>query len=89
MRQPFRFRVKVRFDKDDALWYAECTDLQGCHTFGETKEAALENIYEVIQDRILAAADVARDALRAKAAKRGKSWFTRSSTETLEISVDA
>jgi hypothetical protein len=80
-----RFRVKVTLDKGDGLWYADCLDLPGCHTFGETKEEALENIYEAIGDRILAGVDHAKEGVRERARSRAATWASRSSTETLEI----
>lgn len=30
-------------------WAASCLDLQGCHTQGDTREEAIENIQEAIQ----------------------------------------
>lgn len=57
------FRVKLSFDKADKLWYADCLDLQGCHTFGETQAQALTNIGNVIADRIVLGTSHARDAL--------------------------
>ncbi len=45
----------VRIDcGEDGLWYATCLDLQGCHTFGKTRDEALSGIKEVILDHLQA-----------------------------------
>lgn len=78
------FRVRLTHD-DDGLWYADCLDLDGCHTFGATKEEALENIHEVIGDRILAGVDEARQRTADRYQGRAGHWSERSTTETIEI----
>ena len=35
-------------DRQDGLVYARCLTLQGCHTFGRTREEALEKMREAI-----------------------------------------
>ncbi|MES2154266.1 MAG: type II toxin-antitoxin system HicB family antitoxin [bacterium] len=42
------FQVRIDHDPEDGLFYVECLNLQGCHTFGETRAEALEKIKEVI-----------------------------------------
>lgn len=49
-----RFQVKIEHDAEDGLYYVQCLDLQGCHTFGETREQALDRIQEVILDHLQA-----------------------------------
>lgn len=46
------FTLDVRVDPDDGLVHVECRELQGCHTFGETEQEALERIAEVIIDHL-------------------------------------
>ena len=79
-----RFRVRLTHD-GDGLWYADCLDLDGCHTFGKTKEEALENIHEVLGDRILAGVDDARRRTADRYSRRAGHWSERSTTETIEI----
>lgn len=43
-----RFRVQLDHDEDDGLYYVRCLDLQGCHSFGKTRQEALDNIREAI-----------------------------------------
>lgn len=52
-----KFRTRVEYDKDDALWYADCMDLQGCHAIGDSREEALDNLVEVVLDRVAAGLD--------------------------------
>lgn len=78
------FRVKVAFDKEDALWYADCLDLQGCHAFGETKGQAMDNIIDVIEDRIHAGLEHVRSLM---GERKSAGWSKRSTTEVLEISA--
>lgn len=82
-----RLKVRISFDRSDGVWYADCLDLQGCHTFGETKEQALENIYEVIGDRLLAGVEHAKAETARRAPTRSATWATRTTTETVEISA--
>ena len=42
------FPVTVEHDDEDGLWYVRCTSLQGCHTFGTTRDEAIDKIKEVI-----------------------------------------
>lgn len=57
-----KFRVKVSYDKDDELWYADCEDLQGAHSIGDTEQEALDNLAEVITDRVAAGLDYLGEA---------------------------
>lgn len=50
---PPSFAVRIDRGKD-GLYYATCLDLQGCHTFGTTREDALAHIKEVILDHLQA-----------------------------------
>lgn len=72
-----KFRVKVA-QEDDGLWYADCLDFQGCHTFGETRDEAMQNILAVISDRLHG--ELGRAA-------EGKSWSTGPAFETVEIAA--
>jgi len=40
--------VRVREDPLDGGWVAECTDLPGCFSQGETKEEALYNLSDAV-----------------------------------------
>lgn len=42
------FPVRLERDPEDGLFYVRCLSLQGCHTFGRTREEALEKIREAI-----------------------------------------
>jgi hypothetical protein len=72
-----KFRVKVQQEKD-GLWYADCLDFQGCHTFGETRAEAMQNILAVISDRLHGELGRAAEA---------KSWSTGPDFETVEIAA--
>lgn len=85
--QDIKLRVEVRHDGEDGLWYAKCIDLQGCHTFGASKEEALENIYEAIDDRIHAILDMAKKDLARKRKQRSSRWSTQGGTETVDLAV--
>jgi len=43
----YRFQVVLERD-EDGMYVADVPALQGCHTQGETKEEALENIKDAI-----------------------------------------
>lgn len=55
-----RFQVRIERDPEDRLYYADCLDLQGCHTFGKSRKEALERIQEVILDHLQARFQVHR-----------------------------
>ncbi|MGI8881055.1 MAG: type II toxin-antitoxin system HicB family antitoxin [Jatrophihabitans sp.] len=44
----WRFRVRLERDELDGGWTAECVDLPGCFSEGETQEAALTNLADAI-----------------------------------------
>jgi predicted RNase H-like HicB family nuclease len=46
------FTVRVREDELDGGWVAECVDLPGCFSQGETREEALANVSEAIAEVI-------------------------------------
>jgi predicted RNase H-like HicB family nuclease len=48
MAQVFRLPVIIERD-EDGVFIVECPVLQGCHSYGDTLEEALENIREAIQ----------------------------------------
>jgi predicted RNase H-like HicB family nuclease len=48
------FSVRIDHDAGDGLYYATCLDLQGCHTSGKTRAAAIASIKEVILDHLQA-----------------------------------
>lgn len=39
---------KFKLEKDGAKWHAYCPELQGCHTFGSTKEEALKYLKDAV-----------------------------------------
>ncbi|OFW01352.1 MAG: hypothetical protein A3G20_07405 [Acidobacteria bacterium RIFCSPLOWO2_12_FULL_59_11] len=43
----YQFTVVIEQD-EDGVYISSCPALQGCHSFGETYEEALENIKEAI-----------------------------------------
>ena len=46
-------RFSVTIDRDeDGVWVVECPSIPGCVSQGETKEQALENIRDAIQQCI-------------------------------------
>jgi len=47
MAEDHEYQVKVWQD-EDGVFIAECLDLDGCHSFGETRDAALEHVKEAI-----------------------------------------
>ena len=47
-------RQVVLFPGDDGFWVAEVPSLPGCISQGETKDEALKNIREAIEDYIAA-----------------------------------
>lgn len=47
-----RFRVQLDHDEEDGLYYVRCLDLQGCHSFGKTRQEALDNIREAIANHL-------------------------------------
>lgn len=42
------FKVVIQQD-EDGRFNASCPELKGCHTFGDTFDAALKNIREAIE----------------------------------------
>ena len=42
-------RYRVHLCETDEGWSVSCPDLHGCHSQGDTREAALENIAEAIR----------------------------------------
>ena len=42
-------RNVLLYTDEDGYWIAEVPSLPGCHTFGETREEALEKIKEAIE----------------------------------------
>lgn len=40
---------RIRLIETDEGWSVSCLDLPGCHSQGESREAALENIREAIE----------------------------------------
>jgi len=47
-------RQVILYPGEDGFWVAECPSLPGCVTQGETREAAIENIREAIEEFVLA-----------------------------------
>ena len=56
-RFDLKFRVTLSYDENDRMWFADCLDLQGCHTVGDTEAEALDNLAEVVLDRVAAGLD--------------------------------
>ncbi|MBI2816066.1 MAG: type II toxin-antitoxin system HicB family antitoxin [Acidobacteria bacterium] len=44
----YQYTVVIEQD-EDGVYISSCPALQGCHSYGDTYEEALENIREVIQ----------------------------------------
>lgn len=61
------FSVRIDHDAGDGLYYATCLDLQGCHTFGKTRAAAIRAIKEVILDHLQAKMSAKRASVSAAA----------------------
>ena len=40
--------LTLKLKKDGRKWHAFCPELQGCHTFGSTKELALKNLKDAV-----------------------------------------
>lgn len=40
--------LTFRLKKDGDKWHAYCSELKGCHTFGETKEEALKHLKDAV-----------------------------------------
>ena len=53
----YEFTVGVERD-EDGVYISSCPALQGCHSYGETYEAALENLNEAIQLHIEARQEI-------------------------------
>lgn len=47
-------REVVIFPGEDGYWVAECPSLPGCISQGKTKDEAIKNIKEAIQEYIIA-----------------------------------
>ena len=54
-----RFNVEIEID-EDGRYIAECTDLPGCVSDGETEEEALDNIADAINGYLASMAKHAR-----------------------------
>jgi predicted RNase H-like HicB family nuclease len=48
LQKIFRVSYRIRLLETDEGWSVSCLDLPGCHSQGETREEALQNIREVI-----------------------------------------
>ena len=46
--QKFHFPIIIEMD-EDGYYIVSCPIFKGCHTYGETIEEALENIYLIIK----------------------------------------
>ncbi|MCC6144112.1 MAG: type II toxin-antitoxin system HicB family antitoxin [Candidatus Hydrogenedentes bacterium] len=44
-----RYKVSVVLEKDEHGYYANCPELTGCHSQGDTFEEAMANIREAIE----------------------------------------
>ncbi|EKD94054.1 MAG: hypothetical protein ACD_28C00001G0004 [uncultured bacterium] len=40
--------ITFKLEKDGKKWHAFCPELEGCHTFGATKEEALKNLKDAV-----------------------------------------
>jgi predicted RNase H-like HicB family nuclease len=47
-------RQVIIYPGEDGFWVAECPSLPGCVTQGETRESAVANIREAIEEFVLA-----------------------------------
>jgi predicted RNase H-like HicB family nuclease len=59
------FPVRLERDPEDGLVYARCLSLQGCHTFGRTREEALEKMREAIVAHLAVSLHAAAPAVTA------------------------
>ena len=50
-------RQVVLYPGEDGYWVAECPSLAGCTSQGETKQAAIANVKEAIEEYIAALED--------------------------------
>jgi predicted RNase H-like HicB family nuclease len=50
--------LEIAFEPDEGGFHVWCPLLKGCHSFGETKEEARENIREAIQGWLQSAEDL-------------------------------
>ena len=48
LQKIFRVSYRIRLLETDEGWSVSCLDLPGCHSQGETREEALQNIREAI-----------------------------------------
>ena len=44
-----KMRFRIQLWETDEGWSASCTDLPGCHSQGDSRDNALENITEAIR----------------------------------------
>lgn len=71
-----RFKVILEEDEDIGGYVVSCPALSGCHSQGDTKEEALENIKEAIQGCLESLSeDVVKEA------------FSRPSSKVVEVVV--
>ena len=49
MNLPYSLVVQHRKDKDGDCYISRVLELDGCHSHGETKESALENLREAME----------------------------------------
>lgn len=40
--------ITFKLEKDGKKWHAYCPELNGCHTFGSTKEEALKHLKDAV-----------------------------------------
>ncbi len=40
--------LTFKLEADGSKWHAYCSELEGCHTFGSTKEEALKNLKDAV-----------------------------------------
>ncbi|WP_241675018.1 type II toxin-antitoxin system HicB family antitoxin [Paenibacillus luteus] len=49
---PYTFQVRQVKDDDKSYYWANVKELDGCHTSGETREQAFNELQEVLKDHI-------------------------------------
>ena len=49
MSLPYNFIIQRRMDEDGECYVSRVLELDGCHSHGETKETALENLREAME----------------------------------------
>ncbi len=78
------FTIALREDKDEGGYIAECLDMPGCVSEGETQEEAVVNIQKAIRDCLdVIFEDCVREMMQSK--RRNTSYVGISSQRTVTV----